>query len=294
MTDLISFRFGPHRLAGYRSGEGGIPLLVVHGGPGVPCSYVYGAHAPYAEQGFDVVSWDQLGCGGSDRPDDPSLWAVGRFVEEVDAVRQQLGWDRFLLLGNSWGGMLASEYCLAFGDRVRACVIGNSASSMPRLIRGFDRCKAALGSDTARMMALREAEGTVDHPEYQAARTLLMYRHMCRMDAWPEPLLEAMRPENVGDGPFKAMFGPHFFNCSGNLRDWDRTADLHRIAVPCLVTTSEWDYLLPEYARLMWERLPDAEIAIFRNSGHLPFWDAADRYHPAVLGFLKKHAGAAP
>ena len=112
------------------------------------------------------------------------------------------------------------------------------------------------------------------------------------MDAWPEPLLEAMRPENVGDGPFKTMFGPHFFNCSGNLRDWDRTADLHRIGVPCLVTTSEWDYLLPEYARLMWAGLPDAEIAVFRNSGHLPFWDAADRYHPAVLGFLRKHAGA--
>lgn len=289
MTEF-ALRYGPHRLAGYRSGAGGIPLLIVHGGPGVPCSYVYGAHRHYAAEGFDVVSWDQLGCGKSDRPDDPALWRVDRFVEEVDAVREQLGWDKMFLLGNSWGGMLGIEYCLAHLDRVHAFVIGNSAASMPRLIRGFDRCKQALGSDTARMMALREAEGTVDHPEYLAARTLLMYRHMLRMDHWPEPVLEAMKPEGVGTGPFAAMFGPHFYNCSGNLRDWDRTADLPRITIPTLVTTSEWDYLLPEYARLMWEHLPDSELVIFRNSGHMPFWDAADRYHPAVLGFLKKHA----
>ena len=87
------------------------------------------------------------------------------------------------------------------------------------------------------------------------------------------------------------MFGPHYYNCSGNLRDWDRMADLPRITVPTLVTTSEWDYLLPEYARLMWEHLPQSETVVFRNSGHMPFWDAADRYHPAVLGFLKRHAG---
>jgi proline iminopeptidase len=291
MTEF-TLRFGHHRLAGYRSGEGGVPLLILHGGPGVPCSYVYGAHEHYAAAGFDVVSWDQLGCGGSDRPDDPSLWVIERFVEEVDAVREQLGWDRFLLLGNSWGGILGIEYCLSHLDHVRAFVIGNSAASMPRLIRGFDRCKQALGSETARMMALREAEGTVEHLEYLAARTLLMYRHMLRMDHWPAPVLEAMRPEGVGNGPFRAMFGPHFYNCSGNLRDWDRMADLPRITVPTLVTTSEWDYLLPEYARLMWEHLPQSDIVIFRNSGHMPFWDAADRYHPAVLGFLQKHAGS--
>lgn len=289
MSDF-TLTYGSHRLAAYRSGQGGIPLLIVHGGPGVPCSYVYEAHRTYAAEGFDVVSWDQLGCGGSDRPDDRSLWTVPRFVDEVEAVRAQLGWERFLLLGNSWGGMLGIEYGLRHPDRLVAFVLGNSSASMPRLIRGFDRCKAALGSDTARMMALREAEGSVDHPEYQAARTLLMYRHMCRLERWPDPLLAAMEPAAVGSGPFDAMFGPHFFNCSGNLRDWDRMSDLSGLAMPTLVTTSEWDYLLPEYARLTHEHLPQSELVIFRDSGHLPFWDAADRYHPAVLSFLRRQS----
>jgi proline iminopeptidase len=288
MTEF-ALKFGPHRLAGYRVGAG-VPLLIVHGGPGVPCAYVYRAHTAYAAEGFEVASWDQLGCGRSDRPQDKALWTVARYVEEVEEVRQQLGWERFLLLGNSWGGMLAIEYCLHYQQHVQALVIGNSAASMPRLIRGFDRVKAALGPETVRMMALREAEGTTEHPEYLAARTLLMYRHMCRMDHWPAPLLESMAPDSLGTGPFETMFGPHFFNCSGNLRDWDRMTDLSRITVPTLLTTSDWDYLLPEYSRLAHEHLTNSELVIFRDSGHLPFWDAADRYHPAVLGFLKRHA----
>ena len=292
MSDF-TLRFGPHRLAGYRTGSG-IPLLIVHGGPGVPCGYVYHAHTEYAAQGFEVVSWDQLGCGQSDRPDDPTLWTVARYVEEVEEVRRQLGWNRFLMIGNSWGGMLGIEYCLAHPEHVRAFVMGNSAASMPRLIRGFDRVKAALGSDTVRMMSLREAEGTTAHAEYAAARTLLMHRHMCRAEVWPQPLLDSMAPEGIGDGPFKAMFGPHFFNCSGNLRDWDRMADLPYVRVPTLLTTSEWDYLLPEYARLAQEHLPNSDLVIFRDSGHLPFWDAIDRYHPAVLGFLTHHARHTP
>jgi proline iminopeptidase len=111
-----------------------------------------------------------------------------------------------------------------------------------------------------------------------------MYRHMCRTEIWPTPLVDSMAPEGIGVGPFNTMFGPHFFNCSGNLRDWDRMADLGRITAPTLVTTSEWDYILPEYVRLTHEHLPNSELISFRDSGHLPFWDAADRYHPAVLG----------
>jgi len=210
MTEF-ALRFGPHRLAGYRTGSG-TPLLLVHGGPGVPCGYVYEAHAHYAAEGFEVVSWAQPGCGRSDRPNDPSLWNVARFVDEVEEVRRQLGWDRFILMGNSWGGMLGIEYCLRQLDRVCALVIGNSAASMPRLIRGFDRVKAALGSDTVRLMALREADGTTDHPEYMAARTLLMHRHMCRCERWPRAT-DARASTSLGAGDLPRLWTPAVLGC---------------------------------------------------------------------------------
>ncbi len=71
----------------YRMIGGGeaAPLLTLHGGPGFP----HNAFAPLAQLGDEraVVFYDQLGCGQSDRPDDPSLWRIERAVEEVDALR---------------------------------------------------------------------------------------------------------------------------------------------------------------------------------------------------------------
>ena len=56
-----------------------------------------------------TISW---GGGNSDQPNDPSLWRVELFLEELATVRQELGLDHIHLLGHSWGGMLAMEYAL--------------------------------------------------------------------------------------------------------------------------------------------------------------------------------------
>jgi len=86
-----------------------LPLLALHGGPG-GCRLPLEALAPLAEQGRQVVFFDQLGSGESSRPDDPSLWRVETFVEQVQSVRDALGLDEIHLFGSSWGGMLALEY----------------------------------------------------------------------------------------------------------------------------------------------------------------------------------------
>jgi pimeloyl-ACP methyl ester carboxylesterase len=90
----------------------GVPLVLVHGGPGIPG----GSYDPLMAQLADrrpVVRYDQIGCGRSDRPNDPSLWRIETFVDELATLRDNLALDRIHLLGHSWGGMLALEYALA-------------------------------------------------------------------------------------------------------------------------------------------------------------------------------------
>lgn len=88
----------------------GIALLVLHGGPGAPHDYLENLGALADER--PVVFYDQLGCGRSERPDNPALWQLDRFVAELAAVRQALGLDRVHLLGQSWGTMLAVQALL--------------------------------------------------------------------------------------------------------------------------------------------------------------------------------------
>jgi len=69
----------------------------------------------------------------SDQPDDHALWELPRFVDEVEQVRGALRLDSnsFILLGQSWGGLLAMEYALHHGEHLKGLVISNMMSSAP-------------------------------------------------------------------------------------------------------------------------------------------------------------------
>src|SRR5262249_10200477 len=88
----------------------GVPLLILHGGPGIPHDYLEPLDALANER--PVVFYDQLGCGNSDRPKDKSLWTIEQFVDELAKVRAALKLDRVHILGHSWGTILAVEYML--------------------------------------------------------------------------------------------------------------------------------------------------------------------------------------
>ena len=115
-----------------RAGDGGrTPLLILHGGPGAASYYV----EPLAERlapHRPTIVYDQLGCGLSERPNDPSLWTRERFAREVDAVREALGLDEVVLFGHSWGSVLAVDLrgCSAIDRTSRSiCVVTCSSTA---------------------------------------------------------------------------------------------------------------------------------------------------------------------
>ena len=87
-------------------------VLLLHGGPGSTHEYLEACDSFLPGAGIEYYYYDQLGSGFSDQPEDPSLWELDRFVDEVEQVRQALGLDRdsFVLYGQSWGGILGIEY----------------------------------------------------------------------------------------------------------------------------------------------------------------------------------------
>ena len=114
-----------------------IRVLLLHGGPGATHEYFESFEGFLPAEGIEFIYYDQLGSGNSDRPGDPDLWTIERFVDEVEQVRLALGLDRdaFFLLGNSWGAMLAVEYALLHGEHLKGLVISNMMMSMPAYVR---------------------------------------------------------------------------------------------------------------------------------------------------------------
>ena len=112
-------------------GEGHVPLIAVHGGPGMPWVLDDSALEWAGHLGRPVVFYHQVGCGRSDRPDDPSLWSVEFFVEELANLRHELSLDEAHLYGISWGGMLTLAYLLTQPAGVRSVVLASAIPSVP-------------------------------------------------------------------------------------------------------------------------------------------------------------------
>jgi proline-specific peptidase len=275
----------------YRAvGEGGVPLLCLHGGPGYPHDYLEALDGLGNRR--RVIFYDQLGCGRSDRPDDDSLWTVERFVEELVTVRDALGLDRLHLFGSSWGGMLAMQYVLDRKPQLESLILCSSPASIPRWVEDCNRLLAELPQEDQDTIRRHEAEGFLGCPEYAAAVLTFYRRHLCRLTPWPDGLERSFA--GAGLQVYHHMNGPTEFTVVGTLKDWDVTDRLGEIGVPTLLTGGRYDECRPEHLEGMRDRIPDSELVIFEESSHTAFAEERDRYLEVLNGFLDRVEAATP
>ena len=199
-------------------------------------------------------------------------------------MRTGLGLGRVHLLGHSWGGWLAIEYAVTYPDALKTLTLSSTCGDIPHLVGELARLRGALGTETVAMMLAHEAAGTLDHPEYQAAITILNHRHVCRLPEWPAPLMRSIA--GWDSKIYGAMQGPNEFLYVGNLKDWTRIADMGRIRCPVLITVGRHDEITPACALRMRQALPDARVVVFPNSSHTPLYEEPEAYRAALLGFL--------
>ena len=264
----------------------GIPLLCLHGGPGMAHDYI-NTLADLADERM-VVFYDQLGCGRSERPEDPSLWTMERSVTEVAAVREALGLERMHLFGNSWGGWLAAQYTLDRQPSLEGLIISSSPPSVQRAVREMSELRRQLPPDVQDALAYHEARGTFDCMEYTAAVMVFYKRHLCRVPRWPENVEYSMGP-GFGSGPYLTMWGPSEFGpVTGNLDGWDITARLGEIRVPTLLTVGRHDEMWPSHMADMQAGIPGSELAIFEESSHMAFVEQREAYMATVRRFLRR------
>jgi proline iminopeptidase len=270
----------------------GLKVLLLHGGPGATHDYFEAFDSFLPAAGVEYYYYDQLGSGRSDNPADSRMWDVDRFVDEVEQVRTALGLgpDNFVLLGHSWGGILAMEYALAHGEALKGLVISNMMSSSPAYTRyAHDVLMPAMDQDDlAEIRALEDAKDFTN-PRYMELLVRSYYvDHILRMnpEEWPEPVNFAFASINYD--LYLTMQGPSELGMSedASLAHWDRTDDLQSITVPTLVLGGRHDTMDPAFMEMMATRFPNGASYICENGGHMAMYDDQEAYFGALLGFL--------
>ncbi len=266
-------------------GGAGLPLLAIHGGPGLPHNYLLALERLAEER--EVIFWDQLGCGHSERPSNTELWTMERSVAEMEAVVQALGLNRFHIFGNSWGGMLAQQYVLDATSGAVSLTISNSIASIPQFSDMVARLKRDLDPATQSAIDRHEAAGTTHSAEYQAAIRTWNETYLCRVRPWPTELLEAF--SKMGAEIFETMFGPSDFHIVGTIRDWDVFDRLAEIALPTLVLAGRYDECVPEHMWEMHRHIAGSRFELFESSAHMPFIEEPARFDHVMRDFLRLH-----
>ena len=270
-----------------REGDGdALPILLLHGGPGAASYYL----EPFAERLAEhrpVIIFDQLGCGRSDQPDDPALWTLDRACEEVDDVRAALGLEHCHLLGQSWGGWLAIEYLCRGTTGIDRVVLASTSASMRQFGEESLRLIHALPPAVCEtILELSEAR-QYDDPAFVAASMEFYRRHVCRLDPWPEAMI-LTADELDGNQVYLTMNGPNEFTLVGTLKDWDRQADLSRIAQPTLITCGRFDEITPACSETILAGIPDGRMVVFEESAHCAHLEELELYTATVEAFLEE------
>jgi proline-specific peptidase len=265
--------------------DGKLPLLTVHGGPGAPHDYLEDLGG-LADTGRPVVFYDQLGCGKSDHPDDPALWVMETFVDEIGAVRDALGLDRVHLLGHSSGGWLALEYALRQPSGLASLVLASACACVPAFAAETRRLKESLPAEAQKVIDEHEAAGTTDDEAYVEATMAYFTQWVCRLPLpWPEHAMRSFN--NLSEDVYGILQGPEW-NVTGNLKDWDVTDRLGELNLPVLVTSGRYDEMTEELVRPMVDGIAHAEWVLFEISAHLAMVEEPDRFRHVLIDFLTR------
>lgn len=267
-----------HRIAG---DSDTVPLLVIHGGPGMSHDYLRDLDALADER--PIIYYDQIGCGRSDRPADPSLWTVASFADEIDTLRGALGLDRVHLFGQSAGGWIAMDYALRAPAGLVSLHLANTCASIPAFERGVAQLRAALPGGAGAVIDAHESAGTTGDPEYLAAVGLFNRLHFSGTDDVPDHVNASLRALNPAI--YRTMVGTGL-TFTGNLADWDVTDRLVDLDLPVLVTSGRFDEMTPDVVRSMVDAIPGARWQLFEGSAHLPMVTEKDAFIRATRDFL--------
>src|SRR5690625_3149724 len=266
-------------------GDSSIKLLLLHGGPGMTHEYLESFQDYLPDQGIEIYFYDQLGSYFSDQPDDPSLWNVDRFREEVEEVRQKLGLDDFYLLGSSWGGFLAIEYAVKYQSNLRGLILSNTTASIAAYSKYINELRGKLPTDVIEKLDEYERNEDYSNPEYEALLDEhLNNKYICRLDPWPDVAKRGF--DNINPQVYETLHGPNEFLVTGNYKDWNRWDDLEKIKVPTLVLGSRYDSMSMSDQEEMNRRIPNSKLAICENGSHLAMWDDADNYFSYLKEFI--------
>ncbi len=244
----------------------GLPVILLHAFPLRGRMWDRQAQTLSERLGCHVVVPDLRGSGDSDVP--PGPYTMEQMASDVLALADQRGFSRFVLGGLSMGGYIAFAVLRQAANRVQRLVLADTRA-------GADTEEAKANRES--MAQLAEREGSAAVADVMLPR-LLTHTTLNISDQAVQ--IRAMIESNAPTGIAATTRGIGLRHDAVDL--------LPAIACPTQIIAGELDTLTPIHeARIMFERIPHAQLAVLRNAAHLSNIEAAEEFDDTLIEFLK-------
>jgi proline iminopeptidase len=277
----------------YAEEEGaGIPLVLLHGGPG--CTHhLFHPWFSRARDYARIIYFDQRGCGLSDFEPGEDGYSVDQAAADVDALRNALGIDRWVVLGHSYGGALAQYYALKYPDRLAGLILVSALPGIWCDLKPGREVDFISLRERIQMSAIEEEldklfrEEKWSHEKYQE---LLVYNLHLNGD-WKrqyfyKPSSECLARMALYEWryDYKNSFRGRI---SKSLDKIDMTGAFAGCPIPTLIMEGQWDLTWnDDKPDILTNNHPDAKLERFKNAGHSIFSEDPDGFFSAIQNFL--------
>jgi proline iminopeptidase len=267
-----------------RGPDGGMPLIVLHGGPGLD-HHEFGDYLdPLTEAGIRLLLVD-LRAQGRSEPSPSESWTLERMAQDVIMLARAMRLDRYAVLGHSYGAFVALQNAVDYPGMAEGTIVSGGIPSAKYL----DAVEAQLGRFEP--VALREqvTSSWAREAEVRAQEDVASLMH----DQWPfhfadplDPRIEEYERRTAG-----WVFSPEVLRwfatqSYGGIELEDR---LGNVTHPVLVLAGRHDRTCPVAAsERMVELMPNAELHVFERSAHMTFVEEPDAFRAVVARFLSR------
>ncbi len=267
-----------------------LPLVVLHGGPGLGSTYLREPLKELLGVSRLLVFYDQRGSGYSEGADDPERLRIEQFVLDLDAIRAATGFEQIDILGHSFGGLLGMVYAFERPDRVGKLVL---VDPDPARRADWEVAGARLEARTSPEDAARLAEITW-HSDWGQAPELLDEWFSIRLRAYMADPADAAQIELHFDAMTLANFLTTPAVIRANLGEWDFRADLAEVRAQTLILAGDDSVFPLEAMEALNAAIPNSSLEILDGVGHFPFVEAPELFAEIVLSFLEHGTSGSP
>jgi proline iminopeptidase len=255
------------------------PVIIANGGPGL--SHVYmlqnDVWTRRIAQNRQVVLYDQRGTGKSNRVTADASFGMDAQVADMEAIRAKFGFQKFDLVGDSYGGLLAMAYATAHPEHIEKLILSDSAAPA---WKDIVRVLPDVYPDVLEQIDASEKNPSpTNNPDEQGIRNhfLMLFYSEKNRDAYLAGAKDLGAVPKVGAAVQKAT------------RTLDLTPELPKFKFPTLVITGRFDMnVTPLTAWNIYKAIPGAKFVVFEKSGHLPAYEEPDKYVEIVDTFLSQ------